>query len=161
MAAGAGLATAWTLLPDAWRFRLLISLLALVASIAVAIVLFALLAVPWAVRRERARLASLIADGPPIRCPKCRHIEHEWKGGGHWIGLPDPVTGKRAGGWDSFGICKACGCRWKIDHPAEPHVATEEEWSREVDAPAARRAEELRQWTEHHPRRLGPKPIDY
>jgi hypothetical protein len=87
---------------------------------------------------------------PPMPCPSCGGTEHDYRRQGLWDGVPDPVTGGRAGGSFDYGICKACGSRWAQWDDAPPYVPPEDEWEREVAGPEAARAEHLRQWTEHH-----------
>jgi hypothetical protein len=90
---------------------------------------------------------------PPMPCPRCACTEHDYKVGGFWDGVKDPVSGVRPGGTFGYGVCKRCGARWGQWDQAPPYVAAVDEWNREVEGPEAKRAEQLRLWTEHHAKR--------
>jgi len=106
-------------------------------------------AIVWCrLRRVEERAATA-----QTRCPSCRGAEHDYKSQGLWDGAPDLITGHRPGGTFGYGVCKGCGSRWGQWDGAPPYVPSEEEWEREVGRREALRAEQLRQWTEHHPRR--------
>lgn len=112
------------------------------------------------VQLRRTHRAAVVAAAMPMPCPACGHTEHDYKWQGLWDGV-DPATGHDVGGCFGYGICRACGAKWAQPDDRPPYVCPPEEWAREIDAPEARRAEELRRCTEHHARRTGPKPIDY
>lgn len=154
-------ACGWHAIPLEWRWTVGWPLIGTLVLGVVAMVILTEVATSRATRRARDDFARAVANAPPTRCPQCGHTEHDWKGGGHWIGFRDPVTGVRPSGWESFGICEACGCRWISENAGSPRPATEAEWSHGVEATERLRAERIARATEHHPRRTGPKPIDY
>lgn len=109
------------------RSRVVPSLWIVGGLYAVAVGYFAVQAmlISWR-HRHLAQLAAATAT----QCPSCGYAEHDYRSGGLWDGVPDPITGHQPGGSFGYGVCKRCGSRWGQWDGAPPYVPSDEEWER-------------------------------
>jgi hypothetical protein len=142
--AGAALFAASLLLPARWRPYFEVGLAAVPLGLVLVLVVWFICSLGLLSRRMRQ--VTPLPPAPPRACPSCGGTEHEYKVGGHWHGAPDPVTGKRPGGWFSYGVCKSCNSRWGQQDGGASYVPSVEEWEGYVAGPAARREAQFLSW---------------